>query len=229
MTPPKPKIIVLASGSEQPDKSSGQTFKALAQATVDGVLNAQIVGVASHHQQGSVADLAREYGIPFSWIENPKDPECYLDLWESFDYQLRVLAGYNYKVHYPGRKTVNIHPALLPECGGKGWYGRQVHERVAFALRYNLQTEYGLTIHFAGEEIDTGPTILQLRVALPPHCRWHIRAENLEETVKAHEQYWYPRVINRILTDQIRWDGLHNDSLIVPDGYRSVCRIATGY
>lgn len=83
-----------------------------------------------------------------------------------------ALAGYLRKIPpavvaaYRG-SMVNIHPALLPAFGGKGLYGRRVHEAV---IRAGVR-ESGATVHFVDEEYDTGPILLQDSVpvcARPP-------------------------------------------------------------
>jgi phosphoribosylglycinamide formyltransferase-1 len=52
---------------------------------------------------------------------------------------------------YAGRIT-NIHPALLPKYGGKGYYGRRVHEAVLAAG----EKETGVTVHLVDEIYDHG-------------------------------------------------------------------------
>lgn len=226
MTNKNANLIVLSSGTENPDSESGKTLEALSNATLDGTLNARIAVVASQFQHGRTAYLAHKLGIPFFWIEDPKDEECYEDLWERSEHQLRVLAGYDCLVPNPDTNTVNIHPALLPDCGGPGWYGDGVHYRVAFKIRSGELNEYGLTIHFAGEEIDSGPVIFQQRYKVSSDLQGIITAAYLKETIKAQEQYWYPRIIDLILRENIRWDGRHNHSLILPEGYQPVHRCA---
>ena len=55
---------------------------------------------------------------------------------------------------------MNVHPALLPAFGGKGFYGLHVHEAV-LARGCKLT---GATVHFANEVCDGGPIILQKAV-----------------------------------------------------------------
>jgi formyltetrahydrofolate-dependent phosphoribosylglycinamide formyltransferase len=57
-------------------------------------------------------------------------------------------------------RVMNIHPALLPEFGGKGMYGENVHRAVLAAGR----TKSGCTVHFVDEHYDMGPIILQRTV-----------------------------------------------------------------
>lgn len=56
-------------------------------------------------------------------------------------------------------RIINIHPALLPRFGGKGMYGRHVHEAVKAAG----EKESGITIHYVNEAYDEGDIIFQAR------------------------------------------------------------------
>ena len=57
-------------------------------------------------------------------------------------------------------KIINVHPALLPSFGGKGYYGLHVHEAV---LARGVKVT-GATVHFVNEVCDGGPIILQKAV-----------------------------------------------------------------
>ena len=57
-------------------------------------------------------------------------------------------------------KIINVHPALLPSFGGKGYYGLHVHEAV---LARGVKVP-GATVHFVNEVCDGGPIILQKAV-----------------------------------------------------------------
>ena len=71
-----------------------------------------------------------------------------------------VLAGFLRLLPIPepwlGR-VINIHPALLPKFGGKGYYGDRVHAAVLEAG----ETETGCTVHYVDNTYDTGPMLLQ--------------------------------------------------------------------
>lgn len=54
-------------------------------------------------------------------------------------------------------RVMNIHPSLLPDFGGQGFHGENVHAAVLAAKR----TVSGCTVHFVNDEYDVGPTILQ--------------------------------------------------------------------
>lgn len=57
-------------------------------------------------------------------------------------------------------RIVNIHPALLPRYGGRGMYGRFVHQSV----KESGDAVSGPTIHLVNEEYDKGDIIAQAEV-----------------------------------------------------------------
>jgi phosphoribosylglycinamide formyltransferase 1 len=96
-----------------------------------------------------------------------------------------VLAGYMKQLGpetltaFRGR-IVNTHPALLPRHGGRGFFGRRVHEAVLAAG----DAESGATVHLVDDEYDSGPILAQVRVRVVPGDT----AEALETRVKAAER-----------------------------------------
>ena len=73
---------------------------------------------------------------------------------------LVCLAGWLCLVEIPAKylgRVMNIHPALLPSFGGKGMYGRKVHEAV---INHGCKVS-GCTVHFVDGEYDAGPIIVQ--------------------------------------------------------------------
>ena len=115
-----------------------------------------------------------------------------------------ALAGYLRKIPaqlvqmYHGR-IVNIHPALLPDFGGKGYYGRRVHEAV---IRAGVKFS-GATIHFVDEEYDRGPIIMQQRVAVHPDDT----PQTLARRVLEVEHSLYPETLNLIANDRVILSG----------------------
>jgi len=76
---------------------------------------------------------------------------------------LVVLAGFLsmwiIPPNYAGR-VMNIHPALLPGFGGRGMFGRHVHEAV---LKAGCKVS-GCTVHFVTNDYDEGPIVVQKAV-----------------------------------------------------------------
>lgn len=113
---------------------------------------------------------------------------------------LVVLAGYLKKVPenvvaaYSNR-MINIHPALLPSFGGKGMYGRRVHEAV-IASGAKLS---GPTVHYVNEEYDRGPIIAQRPVPV-----YHDDTpEELASRVLEKEHELLPEVVEMIATGRV--------------------------
>ncbi len=87
---------------------------------------------------------------------------------------------------YEGR-VLNIHPALIPAFCGKGYYGMHVHRAV---VKAGVKVS-GCTVHFADNEYDNGPIVLQRTVP--------VRAEDTPEAVRdrvfAEECQAYPAAV----------------------------------
>ena len=108
---------------------------------------------------------------------------------------LIVLAGFLLKVpkeiiqEYPN-KIINVHPALLPKYGGKGFYGNHVHA----AVLQNKEKETGITIHYVNEEYDEGQIIMQSKCPVLETDT----EETLAQKVHQLEYEFYPKVIEQI-------------------------------
>lgn len=110
-----------------------------------------------------------------------------------------VLAGYIKKVpdslirKYAG-KMVNVHPALLPNYGGKGMYGMHVHKAVVAAR----EPKSGMTIHFVNEHYDEGAIIEQHEVVLNPTDS----PERVAQKVLELEHAYFAPCIEKLITGQ---------------------------
>ena len=110
-----------------------------------------------------------------------------------------VLAGFLllmpfYLIKLFPKRIVNIHPALLPEFGGKGMYGHFVHE----AVKNAGATETGITIHFCNENYDEGGIIFQAK------CEIDQSDTPDEIALKVHilEHQHYAKQIEKILLER---------------------------
>ena len=119
--------------------------------------------VCNNPQAGAVG-ISKEKGIPVCLIsrEDLLNPQRLNDALQKNRIDYIVLAGFLKKIpaalieKYP-RRIVNIHPALLPNFGGKGMYGSHVHDAVIRAGN----TKSGITIHYVDEHYDNGDVIFQ--------------------------------------------------------------------
>lgn len=88
-------------------------------------------------------------------------------------------------------RIINIHPALLPDYGGKGMYGDRVHR----AVLANGDKESGITIHYVNQFYDEGDIIFQVR------CK--VYAGDTPDTLAARvhelEYRFYPEIIEELV------------------------------
>jgi len=95
-------------------------------------------------------------------------------------------------------RAMNIHPALLPDFGGKGMYGPRVHR----AVLDSDATVSGCTVHFVDDQYDHGPIILQEEVTV----RADDTAASLAERVQEVERRLVPKAIQLFANGQIAID-----------------------
>ncbi len=143
---------------------------------------------------------ASNHGISTLIIEKERffRGDTYLPELESAGIDFIVLAGFLWKIPsaliraFPQR-IVNLHPALLPKYGGKGMYGKHVHEAVIAAG----DEESGITIHFVDEQYDHGATIFQ---AMCPVTR-EDTPETLAEKIHQLEHKHLPQVVENVIME----------------------------
>jgi phosphoribosylglycinamide formyltransferase-1 len=188
------KIAILASGAGSNARRIIEHFQGSGTVRVDLV--------ACNKAGAGVLDIAEEAGIDILMLERERflNGDAYLPVFRDRDIRLIVLAGFLWKVPsplvqaYPGR-IVNIHPALLPRFGGKGMYGRHVHE----AVLASSEKESGITIHYVDDQYDHGSIIFQAHVAVTPGET----PDSLAQKVHALEHQHYPAVVERLLKMQM--------------------------
>jgi phosphoribosylglycinamide formyltransferase 1 len=146
----------------------GSNLEALLRALRPAV-PAEVVLVLSDRAEAAGLERARDRHIPAEVLARPGEGDEWLELLQRFQPDLIVLAGFVRLVPAPviaayrGR-IINIHPALLPAFGGKGMYGRRVHQAVlASGVR-----ESGATVHLVDEVYDRGAVLAQARVPVLP-------------------------------------------------------------
>ena len=169
---------------------NGSAARALQGAAREGKLDASLCLVLTGNSNAGVLRWAKAEGIRSALINarTHPDPEArtqaLLEALSESQPDLIFLSGYMQKIpsliikkYAPA--LLNIHPALLPHFGGKGMYGRHVHEAV---LRSGVK-KTGATIHIVHEDYDTGPIVAQKEVEILPQDT----PQTLEARVKACE------------------------------------------
>ncbi|MGQ9605796.1 MAG: phosphoribosylglycinamide formyltransferase [Thermogutta sp.] len=194
------RLAVLISGG-------GTTLRNLIAKIAAGELPAEIVKVISSTDQAGGLDHARNFGLPWEVVDwkGLSVGEASRRVFESCRasrVQLVVLAGFLKMIVIPPdfeHRVVNIHPALIPAFCGKGFYGRKVHEAV---LAYGAKLS-GCTVHFADNEYDHGPIILQEVVPVLDDDT----PETLAGRVFQAECRAYPEAIRWIAENRVRVEG----------------------
>lgn len=154
--------------------------------------------IVCNNPEAGVLKIAAKENIPSIILEKEKffRENTYINMLKERKIDLIVLAGFLWKIPaafikaFPD-KIINIHPALLPKYGGKGMYGKAVHETVIVAK----EKESGITIHYVDEIYDHGKIIFQAKCPVMENDTADLLAQRIH--VLEHEHY--PRVIEEIL------------------------------
>ncbi|MEP6592033.1 MAG: phosphoribosylglycinamide formyltransferase [Gemmatimonadota bacterium] len=141
----------------------GSNLRALLDALSDQT-SVEVVLVLADREAAGLS-LAHDRGIATHQLVDAADAEEWAECLQAAGADLLVLAGYlrlvpTATVRALAGRIVNIHPALLPRHGGRGMYGRRVHEAVLEAGDH----ESGATVHLVDEVYDRGPILAQARV-----------------------------------------------------------------
>ncbi len=194
------RVLVFASGDP---KGGGSGFQELVEfsRTNPPVLDAQIIGVISNHENGGVRRKADALHIPFGYWPGPFDAKEYRSFVEKYRADFVMCSGWLKFVRgLDPARTVNIHPGPLPRFGGAGMYGHYVHEAVMAAYRQGEITQSAVSMHFVDEKAyDHGPIIFQMPVLIRPEDD----AESLAKRVNEKERAWQSYILNLVVHQQI--------------------------
>ncbi len=177
------KMAVLLSGS-------GRTLDNFHSRIQAGSLAGKIQVVISNVKNVLGLQKAVNYGYPaFHGADNDEINRILAD----YEIDIICLAGY-LKLYSPPEKlqrsVINIHPSLIPSFCGDGYYGNIVHR----AVKARGCTVSGCTVHFADENYDEGPIILQKTVEVG----YDDDIDTIASTVFAAECEAFPEAINRV-------------------------------
>ncbi|MCD6331691.1 MAG: phosphoribosylglycinamide formyltransferase [Bacteroidales bacterium] len=183
-------LAIFASGSGTNAEQIIHYFSDHKRATVKLVL--------SNRRDAYVLTRVKKSGVP-SWVFDRDDlyhSERVLNRLQEEQIDLIVLAGFLWLIPdtilkaYPNR-IINIHPALLPGFGGKGMFGRHVHEAVIAAG----EQQSGITIHLVDKVYDNGKILFQATCPVFPGDTPDTLAARIHEL----EHQYYPEVIRDYL------------------------------
>ena len=159
----------------------------------------EIVNVVCNNPKAYAIERAKNLGIPLRMITKKEfNSQEFTEEMKALNLDLIVLAGFLWKIPssliqaHP-QKIINIHPALLPKYGGKGFYGEHVHEAVVAAK----EAHSGITVHYVDEVYDNGEIILQAHTKLDPNET----PDTLAAKIHKLEQAYFPVVIETIINN----------------------------
>ena len=145
--------------------------------------------IITNNSDANVINKAKQYNIPCDVVNNKRYEDIdaqIISLIEKHNCDMIVCAGYMKRIssNLANKYTIiNSHPALLPNYGGKGMYGSNVHKAVVEAK----EEKSGVTIHYVNENYDEGAIILQKELELAPDESAH----SLEIKIKELEKIAY--------------------------------------
>ena len=184
------RIIIFASGSGSNAENIIKYFKTNNLAEVTHVL--------SNNPKAKVLDRANNHKVKALHFDRDSfyKSNDILHIIKDAAPDLIVLAGFLWKFpenminEFPNQ-IINIHPALLPNYGGKGMYGMNVHKAVVS----NKEKKSGITIHYVNKHYDEGGIIFQAETVLTEEDT----PEDVAEKIHTLEHIHFPKVIENIL------------------------------
>ena len=180
------KVAIFASGKGSNAEKIIEYFKFHNQITISLIV--------CNRLGAGVFDVAKKHGIKSMLIQKNEltDGQILMQFIKNEGITHIVLAGFllkipEYLIQAFPEKIINIHPALLPNFGGKGMYGNKVHE----AVIASGEKESGITIHLVDEHYDHGKTLFQATVAVNDHES----PESLAGKIHELEHKYFPETI----------------------------------
>ena len=195
------RVGVLISGG-------GRTLQNFIDLAAAGQLKATVAKVIGSRDDAYGLARARSHGIPAAVVRRPDfgTIEDFSDAitreLEAESVELIAMAGFLSLYRIPKsytQRVINIHPALLPSFGGRGFYGDRVHQAV---LDYGCKVS-GCTVHFADNVYDHGPVIVQRTVPVLEDDDVHTLADRVFEA----EKEAYPEAINLFAEGRLQMRG----------------------
>ena len=192
----KVSAAVLISGS-------GTNLQSFIDKVAAGTLDLELAVVLSNKPAAAGLERARQAGIPVECVRHGDYPDresfdaALVDTLDRYVPDLVILAGFMriltpvFIDHFAGR-IFNIHPSLLPKYPGLDTHKRAIDAGDEWA---------GSTVHFATEELDGGPPIIQGRVPVLPDDT----ADTLAARVLAVEHRIYPEAAALFAAGRLRY------------------------
>ena len=197
------RIAIFASGT-------GSNFNNILEKISEGLIPAKIVILVTDNHNAGAIQIARNQNIPVK-VFSKKDFLSREDLnvqmlitLKEYSVKYIVLAGYlkligaNIVKEF-SNKILNIHPALLPSFGGKGMYGKNVHQAV---FDHGVKVS-GATVHLVNEIYDAGSIVLQKACSVDGL----ISPDEIAKEVLKVEHEIYPAAVKLLVENRLKVNG----------------------
>lgn len=149
----------------------------------------EVKSLVCNRADAPVVEKAKGLGIEVL-VFNNEEFESGLTVLQELDYRAIewiILAGFLRKIpvniiHGFQNRIINIHPSLLPKFGGKGMYGKYVHQAVIEAK----ELKSGISIHLVNEEFDEGTLLAQFDVSVDENDSPELLAAKIQQLEHEH-------------------------------------------
>jgi phosphoribosylglycinamide formyltransferase 1 len=182
----------------------GSNFEAIADRIAAGTLDAETAVVISNRESAPGLEAARRRGLnavalPSRGLDREVYDRRLGDELEKHEVDLVCLAGFMRLlsagfIRRFANRILNIHPSLLPAFPGLDAQRQALEHGVKLA---------GCTVHFVDEDLDAGPILLQMAVAV----RDDDTVESLSARILAEEHRIYSEAIAIVLSGRYSLDG----------------------
>jgi len=191
------RVAVLASGN-------GTNFQALHDACATGYAGAEIACVLTNKRDATVVERANRAGVEVVVVRHrdrdvQEVDEIILRALEARGVEVVCYAGYM-RIRGPSfckaldGRILNIHPSLLPAFPG----AHPIQDAWDWGVKVS-----GATVHYAGDELDMGPIILQRAVPVAPDDT----IESFERNIHVAEYAIYPKALKLHAEGSLRIEG----------------------
>lgn len=170
----------------------GSNLQAIIRGCRDKKIKGRVKVVISNRRDAGGIEIAKKHGIAVFVYEKKKFShkryQQLTDFLKSVDIDIIALAGYlelipPVLIRQFENRIINIHPAPLPDFGGKGMYGMKVHQKV---LESNIKYT-GPTVHLVDGQYDHGKVLDHYPVEIFPDDTPQLLANRV--ILKEHQLY----------------------------------------
>ena len=189
----KKRIVIFASGN-------GSNVEAIVNYFSNHSL-IEVVLILSNNKNAFVLKRAKQLKIESYVFSKPElyESDNLIEFLKLRNINFIVLAGFLWLIPNSlltsfNNRIINIHPSLLPKYGGKGMYGKKVHEEIL----KNKENITGITIHLLNEKYDEGKILFQQSVDVDINES----VETLTIKIQKLEHEYYPKIIENYILHQ---------------------------